>query len=46
MLQDATVLQSSGLRLAGSGAAYREALCEMLDEAELFAGSVAATIPG
>lgn len=30
--------RAAGLRLAGSGPAYREALCEMLDGAELFSG--------
>ncbi|MFY9315752.1 MAG: cyclic nucleotide-binding domain-containing protein [Burkholderiales bacterium] len=30
--------RATGLRLAGSGPAYRDALCEMLDGVELFSG--------
>jgi CRP-like cAMP-binding protein len=38
MPNTATVPRAAGLRLAGAGPAHREAVCEMLDGAELFGG--------
>ena len=38
MPDSTAAIQRPGLRFAGSGAAFHDTLCEMLDEAELFAG--------